>query len=154
MKNVLFLANDQDFENYWKINLYMFLAWCYIYVWLLIYYVSVFICSSTDIWCKTFMQLSSLWPFEYIYHNILEYIGIYSPLRRIVKKLYLAPKELRNLWRRDTCHVGTLSLGYWGVPWRQVLLYNHSKFVLCNRNVKWFTVLSHGQQDVIINMNM
>ena len=30
---------------------------------------------------------------------------------------------LRNLWRRDTCHVGTLSLGYRGVPWRQVLLY-------------------------------
>ena len=27
---------------------------------------------------------------------------------------------LKNLWRRDTCHVGTLSLGYWGVPWRQV----------------------------------
>ena len=32
---------------------------------------------------------------------------------------------LRNLWRRDTCHVGTLSLGYRGVPWRQVLLYWH-----------------------------
>ena len=30
---------------------------------------------------------------------------------------------LRNLWWRDTCHVGTLSLGYWGVPWTQVLLY-------------------------------
>ena len=30
---------------------------------------------------------------------------------------------LKNLWWRDTCHVGTLSLGYRGVPWRQVLLY-------------------------------
>ena len=30
---------------------------------------------------------------------------------------------LKNLWWRDTCHLGTLSLGYWGVPWRQVLLY-------------------------------
>ena len=34
---------------------------------------------------------------------------------------------LRNLWWRDTCHVGTLSLGYRGVPWRQVLLYMHSQ---------------------------
>ena len=30
---------------------------------------------------------------------------------------------LRNLWWRDTSHIGTLSLGYRGVPWRQVLLY-------------------------------
>ena len=30
---------------------------------------------------------------------------------------------LKNLWWRDTCHVGTLSLGYRAVPWRQVLLY-------------------------------
>ena len=30
---------------------------------------------------------------------------------------------LRNHWRRDTCHVGTLSLVYRGVPWRQVWLY-------------------------------
>ena len=30
---------------------------------------------------------------------------------------------LRNMWRRDTCHVGTISLRYKGVPWRQVLLY-------------------------------
>ena len=31
---------------------------------------------------------------------------------------------LRNLWRRGTCRVGTLSLAYRGVPWRQVLLYS------------------------------
>ena len=30
---------------------------------------------------------------------------------------YIFPM-LRNLWWRDTCHVGTLSLGYWGVPWK------------------------------------
>ena len=30
---------------------------------------------------------------------------------------------LKNLWWRDTGHVGTLSLGYWGAPWRQVLRY-------------------------------
>ena len=35
----------------------------------------------------------------------------------------LSAPMLKNLWWRDTCHVGTLSLGYWGVPWRQVLLY-------------------------------
>ena len=29
---------------------------------------------------------------------------------------------LRNMWWRDSCHVGPLSLGYWGVPWRQILL--------------------------------
>ena len=50
---------------------------------------------------KYFMQLSSLfaefWPFKYLYHNILEYIGIYSALARIVKK-YLVPKELNGRW--------------------------------------------------------
>ena len=30
---------------------------------------------------------------------------------------------LGNLWWRNTCHVGTLYLWYWGVPWRKVLLY-------------------------------
>ena len=30
---------------------------------------------------------------------------------------------LKNLWWRDTCHVGTFSLGYRGVHWRQVSLY-------------------------------
>ena len=34
---------------------------------------------------------------------------------------------LRNLWQRDTCHVGTLSLGYSGVPWRQVLPAQNEK---------------------------
>ena len=34
------------------------------------------------------------------------------------------PAHVMIMWRRDTCHVGTLSLGYWGVPWRHVwLLY-------------------------------
>ena len=32
------------------------------------------------------------------------------------------PYVKRHLWRRDTCDVGTLSLGYWGVPFNQVLL--------------------------------
>ena len=32
----------------------------------------------------------------------------------------LSSPMLKNLWLRDTCHVGTLSLGYWGVPCRQV----------------------------------
>ena len=31
--------------------------------------------------------------------------------------------HVKELWRRDTCHVGTFSLGYRCVPWRQVLLY-------------------------------
>ena len=40
---------------------------------------------------------------------------------------------LRKLWWRDTCQVGTLSLGYRGIPWRQVLLYIHTlnKLRLC-----------------------
>ena len=33
---------------------------------------------------------------------------------------YICPIA-RNLWWRDTCHVGTLSLAYWGVPWRVIL---------------------------------
>ena len=30
---------------------------------------------------------------------------------------------LRNLWWMDTCHVRTLTLRYFGIPWRQVSLY-------------------------------
>ena len=41
---------------------------------------------------------------------------------------------LRNLWWRDTCPVGTLSLGYWGVPWRQVLLYVKCWFMTIDKH--------------------
>ena len=102
MKNVLFLANDQNFENDWKNIFDMCLAWCYIYVWLLIYYVSVFICSSTDIWCKIIniscIYLHYLQSYDHlniciiIYWNILEYIGIYSALARNVKKILSAER--------------------------------------------------------------
>ena len=33
-----------------------------------------------------------------------------------------SPMSMDLRWR-DTCHVGTLSLEYWDVPWRQVLLH-------------------------------
>ena len=32
------------------------------------------------------------------------------------------PIHVNEFWRRDTCHVGTLSQEYWGVPWSQVSL--------------------------------
>ena len=43
---------------------------------------------------------------------------------------------LRKLWWKDTCHVmyGTLSLGYSGVPWRQVLLYT-SIYTICQQTL-------------------
>ena len=105
MKNVLFLANDQHFENDWKNVFDMCLAWCYIYVWLLIYYVSVFICSSTDIWCKIIniscIYLHYLQSYDYlniciiIYWNILEYIQRW---RVMLKKKFSAERvKHRNL---------------------------------------------------------
>ena len=78
--------------------------WCY-------YCLSV----SDDLWhesmvySKTCLQ-GTLWWGDTLWHFL-----------RTVSYLPM----LRNLWRRDTCHVGTLSLGYRGVPWRQVLLYCH-----------------------------
>ena len=37
---------------------------------------------------------------------------------------------LNNLWWRDICHVVIRSQRYWGVPWRQVLLYSGNKVLL------------------------
>ena len=99
MKHVLFLANDQNFENDWKNIFDMCLAWCYIYVWLLIYYVSVFICSSTDIWCKIIniscIYLHYLQSYDHlnifiiIYWNIFEYIQRW---RVMLKKIFSAER--------------------------------------------------------------
>ena len=86
----------------------MCLAWCYIYVWLLIYYVSVFICSSTDIWCKIIniscIYLHYLQSYDHlnifiiIYWNILEYIQRW---RVMLKKIFSA-ERVNNLYNQST----------------------------------------------------
>ena len=58
-------------------------------------------------------------------------------------KRYLVIFILRSLPRRDTCLVGTHSLVYRGVPWRQVSLYRGVPWrqVLLYRGVPWRQVL-------------
>ena len=74
--------------------------------------------------CKTCLQ-GTLWRGDTLWSG-----GTFSAQ-------YLIFPMLMNLLRRDTCHVGTFSLGYWGVPCRQVLLHLYFSFggdSICSAN--------------------
>ena len=60
---------------------------------------------------------------------------------------------LKNLHWRDICHVWTLPLGYWSVPWRQVLLY-WQKYNTVNHTLNAFTqtssYITHDERFLVI----